>query len=277
MPEELKDKNFKPIEVGDHVLTPIRGGCREGDVSQLIHNEEEAEAAGLKNPPKHKHGRAREIAKALQSTGCDTICLVPPAHQDKYDICVELVEVAKKAQIPNVCLISSVGCDYATAKKQPRLREFIDLETLVLQSKGDASTPTGGSPCVIRKQAKEESTLPLPIGNSHKFAPVALGMMVVIGLMLCAGEELATAASKALGVDLKAEAKRVLAAQSDIDESEQQYLLEYYSLVREGKTNYIATTAFHDVTGEHPTEPSEFFSMYKNEMRPKKVVKRNHK
>ncbi|KAF1739635.1 hypothetical protein CRV24_001571 [Beauveria bassiana] len=79
------------------------------------------------------------MVKALQSTGCDTICLVPPAHQDKYDICVELVEAAKKAQIPNVCLISSAGCDYATAEKQPRLREFIDLETLVLQSKGDTS------------------------------------------------------------------------------------------------------------------------------------------
>jgi hypothetical protein len=53
-------------------------------------------------------------------------------------------------------------------------------------------------------------------------------------------------------------------------------LLEYYSLVREGKTNYIATTAFHDVTGEHPTEPDEFFQMYQNELRPKKVAKRNH-
>ncbi|KAF1739620.1 Prestalk A differentiation protein A [Beauveria bassiana] len=253
----------------------------------------------------------------------DTICLVPPAHQDKYDICAELVEAAKKANVPNVCLISSAGCDYATAEKQPRLREFIDLETLVLQSKGDASTPTGGSPCVIRagfyaenlllykKQAKEESTLPLPIGENHKFAPVALGdvanvaahvltgsgkhgfddrhrgqMMVVTGKsrpMLCAGEELAAAASKALGGDMKfeniseAEAKRVLKSQGAIDPSEQQYLLEYYSLVKEGKTNYISTTAFHDVTGEHPTEPTEFFSFYEQETRPKKVAKRNHK
>ncbi|OAA72931.1 NAD(P)-binding domain protein [Akanthomyces lecanii RCEF 1005] len=234
----------------------------------------------------HKPGRVREMVKALQSTGCDTICLVPPAHQDKYDICRELVEAAKKAEIPNVLLISSAGCDYATAEKQPRLREFIDLETLVLQCKGDASTPTGGSPCVIRagfyaenlllyeKMAKEESTLALPIGENHKFAPVALGdvanvaahvltgsgkhgfddrhrgqMMVVTGPLLCAGEELATAASQALGADMKfeniseAEAKRILKSESDIDASEQQYLLEYYSLVREeylnGKVPYI--------------------------------------
>ncbi|KAH8719836.1 Prestalk A differentiation protein A [Beauveria bassiana] len=239
----------------------------------------------------HKPGRVRDMVKALQSTATPSAC--------------------------------SAGCDYATAEKQPRLREFIDLETLVLQSKGDASTPTGGSPCVIRagfyaenlllykKQAKEESTLPLPIGENHKFAPVALGdvanvaahvltgsgkhgfddrhrgqMMVVTGKsrpMLCAGEELAAAASKALGGDMKfeniseAEAKRVLKSQGAIDPSEQQYLLEYYSLVKEGKTNYISTTAFHDVTGEHPTEPTEFFSFYEQETRPKKVAKRNHK
>ncbi|KAM0666575.1 hypothetical protein ACQRIU_004430 [Beauveria bassiana] len=208
----------------------------------------------------------------------------------------------------------------AGAPRQPRLREFIDLETLVLQSKGDASTPTGGSPCVIRAGfyaenlllyesiVKNESTLPLPIGENHKFAPVALGdianiaghvltgsgkhgfddrhrgqMMVVTGPMLCAGKELASSASKVLGADMKfeniseAEAKRILKSQSGIDPSEQQYLLDYYSLVREGKTNYISTTAFHDVTGEHPTEPDDFFTLYKNEMRPKKVAKRNHK
>ena len=60
----------------------------------------------------------------------------------------------------------------------------------------------------------------------------------------------------------RAEAKRVLHAQSKSDESEKEYLLEYYSLVREGKTNYISTLAFHDITGSHPMEPPEFFKMY---------------
>jgi len=267
----------------------------------------------------HTIGRVKAMVRTLKDTRADTICLVPPAHQDKLDICMELVEAAKKAQIANVCLISSAGCDYADPKKQPRLREFIDLEALVLESKGDASTPTGGSPCVIRAgfyaenlllyapQAKEEGVLPLPIGESHKFAPVALGdvahvaahvltgkgkhgfddrhrgqMLIVTGPKLCAGDELATAASKALGTEMKfenisqAEAKRVLKAQSDSDQSELQYLLEYYSLVREGKTNYIATTAFQDVTGTRPTEPDEFFRLYQNEMRPSKKAKHNH-
>lgn len=58
------------------------------------------------------------------------------------------------------------------------------------------------------------------------------------------------------------QAKKILKAQSDSDEAELEYLLEYYSLVREGKTNYISTTAFHDVTGVHPQEPSEFFHVY---------------
>jgi hypothetical protein len=50
--------------------------------------------------------------------------------------------------------------------------------------------------------------------------------------------------------------------QSDSDLSELQYLLEYYSLVREGKTNYISTSAFVNVTGDHPQEPEEFFKVY---------------
>ena len=73
----------------------------------------------------------------------------------------------------------------------------------------------------------------------------------------------------------RAEAKRMLASQSDSDESERQYILEYYSLVREGKMNYISTTAFHDVTGVHPTEPSDFFKMYATEFRLGKKVKSN--
>lgn len=63
----------------------------------------------------------------------------------------------------------------------------------------------------------------------------------------------------------RAEAKRVLHAQSSLDASELQYLLEYYSLVREGKTNYISTCAFHDITGQHPQEPVDFFKVYVDE------------
>jgi hypothetical protein len=91
--------------------------------------------------------------------------------------------------------------------------------------------------------------------------------------MLAAGAELAASASKALGLKIEfediseAEAKKVLKKQAyDHDDSEKQYLLEYYALVREGKTNYISTTAFHDVTGAHPQEPTEFFKVYAEEL-----------
>ncbi|TDZ14127.1 Prestalk A differentiation protein A [Colletotrichum orbiculare MAFF 240422] len=257
----------------------------------------------------HAPGKERAMVTSLKETGCDTICLIPPAHEEKFDITVELINAAKKADIPNVLFISSAGCDYADPLKQPRLREFIDLESLVLEAKGDPKVSTGHSPCVIRAgfyaenlllyspQAHQEGVLPLPIGENHKFAPdvaqvaghVLTGkgkqgfddkhrgqMMVVTGPQLCAGKELATAASKALGADMEfeniseAEARKLLKTQSDIDSSEQQYLLEYYQLVREGKTNYIATTAFHDVTGNHPTEPESFFDIYADELRPKK-------
>ncbi|KAJ0116937.1 hypothetical protein J7T55_003351 [Diaporthe amygdali] len=259
----------------------------------------------------HIPGRERSLVQDLKKIGCDTICLVPPAHQDKLDLMTELTTAAKKAGVSNVLLISSAGADYATKEKQPRLREFIELESAVLSAKGDPNVPLGHSPCVIRagfyaenlllysQQTREEGFLPLPIGQNHKFAPVALGdvahvaahvlagkgkhgfddrhrgqMMVLTGPLLCAGKELAEAATKALGQNVEyeeiseAEAKRNLKSHSDIDPSEIEYILEYYSLVREGKTN-----SFHDVTGSHPTEPDDFFRMYAMELRPKKKAK----
>lgn len=109
----------------------------------------EAAKLGVQIIP-HKHGREREMVKTLKEAGCDTMCLIPPAHQEKYDITVELVNAAKKANVGNVLFISSAGCDVAERDKQPHLREFVDLETLVLSSKGDPNTATGHSPVVLR-------------------------------------------------------------------------------------------------------------------------------
>jgi hypothetical protein len=72
----------------------------------------------------------------------------------------------------------------------------------------------------------------------------------------------------------RAEAKRVLHAQAPLDTSEIQYLLEYYSLVREGKTNYISTCAFHDITGQHPQEPVDFFKVYAGEFKAEHASKK---
>lgn len=98
----------------------------------------------------HKPGRERDVVAALKKTGCDTICLVPPARRDKFDIAAELTTAAKKAGVQNVLLISAAGCDYAERDRQPRLREFVDLEALVLAEKGNPESPLGHSPCVIR-------------------------------------------------------------------------------------------------------------------------------
>lgn len=98
----------------------------------------------------HKPGRVRDIAKTLRDSGADTLCLIPPAHEAKLDLTTELIEAAKKANIPNVCFISSAGCDLAERDRQPRLREFIDLEARILSCKGDSMTATGHSPAVIR-------------------------------------------------------------------------------------------------------------------------------
>jgi hypothetical protein len=70
------------------------------------------------------------------------------------------------------------------------------------------------------------------------------------------------------------EAKHILKSQSGLDPSEIEYLIDYYSLVREGKTNYISTHAFHDITGQHPQEPVDFFKVYADEFKSEHASKK---
>lgn len=59
---------------------------------------------------------------------------------------------------------------------------------------------------------------------------------------------------------------------AEIDESEKEYILEYYSLVKEGKTNYVSTHSFQLMFGQKPMQPTEFFQTYDEEFKPKRFV-----
>lgn len=52
MSSQIKDKNSKSIKEGDEVWTPMRGGKHQGKVDNIAKTEEEANEAGVKNPPK---------------------------------------------------------------------------------------------------------------------------------------------------------------------------------------------------------------------------------
>lgn len=52
MSPNVQDKEGKPIEEGDDVWTPIRGGKREGEVEKIVYTEKEAKEANVKHPPK---------------------------------------------------------------------------------------------------------------------------------------------------------------------------------------------------------------------------------
>lgn len=94
----------------------------------------------------------KEMLKLFKAEDCDTIFLIPPAHKDKFAILKALIEIAGELKsVQNVILLSSAGCDVAERDKQPSIRQFIDMESLVMSAKGDTSMgSTGHSPCVIR-------------------------------------------------------------------------------------------------------------------------------
>jgi hypothetical protein len=97
------------------------------------------------------HGTEKKMVGILKTkSNADTICIISPTHLDKYQITLELIAATKKAGVQNICLLSSAGADLANAKKQSRLREFIEIENLVLSTKADPSTATGHSPVIIR-------------------------------------------------------------------------------------------------------------------------------
>ncbi|KAL1938466.1 hypothetical protein VTO73DRAFT_11706 [Trametes versicolor] len=146
------------------------------------------------NPTLEELDSVKTVVYDPKDTLSDTCLFIPPARNDKAKISHTLLEAAKKAKtVQNLVLLSSAGADSPERDAQSRLREFIDLETLAMQSKGDTSSgDTGHSPRVIHdgfyaeklllysKQAQGNGELPLPILEDHKVAPVALGEVAQI-------------------------------------------------------------------------------------------------
>jgi len=92
-------------------------------------------------------GDLKGTTKAFMHTGADTILVVPPSVDNKLNASKEMLQATKNAKIPNVVLLSSAGCDMAERDTQPRLREFIDIESELMAAKG---TEIRHSPCIIR-------------------------------------------------------------------------------------------------------------------------------
>ncbi|KAM0790342.1 hypothetical protein ACM66B_003227 [Microbotryomycetes sp. NB124-2] len=163
---------------------------------------------------------------------------------------------------------------------------------------------------IYASQVMGEAKLPLPIDDDHKFAPVRLGdvalllakiitsrgphglsdqvrgqLMTLTGPMMVAGPELAEAASQAFSQKLTFEsitdkqALKILkqVPKEELDDSEKQYLMEYYSLVKAGKTNYIATLVFEPITGQAISGLTDFFGDYEDDLKPKPKKRRTTK
>lgn len=97
-----------------------------------------------------KAGEKDAMVKAFKDSGADTILIIPPSVSDKVAATKLMVEATKEAGIKNVVLLSAAGCDMAERDLQPRLREFVDIETEVMKAKGETETEAGHSPCIIR-------------------------------------------------------------------------------------------------------------------------------
>jgi hypothetical protein len=94
----------------------------------------------------------KKMLRLLKHEECDTMFLIPPANKEKFKILKSLIDCAGELKdVQNVVFLSSAGCDVAERDKQPSIRQFIDMEALVMSTKGNtAMESTGHSPCIIR-------------------------------------------------------------------------------------------------------------------------------
>jgi uncharacterized protein YbjT (DUF2867 family) len=242
------------------------------------------------------------FAQSLKNSGADTIFIIPPASTRKLGPERDVLTAVKAAGIKNVVLLSAAGADLAVEKNQPRLRQFATIESEMMHLRHLEGTSQciiragyyTENLLLYENEMKNSGRLRLPIGYDNSFAPVALGdvvklaanilvsegpnglsdqfrgqLITLTGPMMCNGVELAAAVSQA-GVNIEfadisdADAQQQLESNTDANPSQKEYLREYYSLVREGKTNYVSTLGFASITGEEPTNPHEFFKKYES-------------
>ncbi|RUS32628.1 hypothetical protein BC938DRAFT_474838, partial [Jimgerdemannia flammicorona] len=116
---------------------------------------------------------------------CDTVYVIPPARGDKRKLTVNIIEAVKKANIKNILFLSTAGIDMADPQRHPRLREFVELESMLLKCACE-SNACPHHYAIIRasfylqnlilyqEQAQKEGKLPIPIGPNGKMAPVNL-------------------------------------------------------------------------------------------------------
>ncbi|CEQ39420.1 SPOSA6832_00949, partial [Sporobolomyces salmonicolor] len=244
------------------------------------------------------------LEKTLKDLGIDTLLLVPPARKDKTKLVKKVLSAGKATKsVQNVVFLSSAGADYAERDRQPRLREFIDLEgkgivqVLAMQPKSDPSTgDTGHSPCVVRagfylenlllysKQAQGEGKLPLPIDPDHKFAPVALGdvALLLATILTSTGPHgladsvrgqmiVLTGPMMTAGPELAEAASQALGTKLEfesISEKEAQKILE--GEAGEAVDQDVSTAAFKQITGQDAQQPTEFFEAYAGEFKKKR-------
>jgi len=129
---------------------------------------------------------------------CDVVLLIPPACNEKKKMTTNMIEAVKMANVKNVVFLSTAGIDMADPKKQPRMREFIELETMLLAC---ACEPNHcphhfvilragfymQNLILYQEQAQKEGTLPIPIGKKGKLAPVNLDDVARVAAMILAG------------------------------------------------------------------------------------------
>lgn len=238
-------------------------------------------------PPAHAHKlrHARDVLKAVAAAGIRNTVLLSAAGADLAEEKTQPhIRQFTKIETEMMHLRHAGGTEAGTC--QCIIRAGFYAENLLL----------------YENDVKNNGLLRLPIGDVNSFAPIALGdvakvvanilvskgpkglsdrfrgqLITLTGPTMCNGVELAAAASQA-GVNIQfadisdTEAKQLLESEtdSDVDDSDKQYLLEYYSLVREGKTNYVSTLDFGPITGEEPMNPPEFFKTHESEFKPKR-------
>jgi len=243
------------------------------------------------SPEKHV-----EVFKAA-----DVIVFIPPAKENKVEICKALLEACKEAGTDKkkCILISMAATDIADPNSQPHLAAFQEIEEAVKQCIKSCSIMRPNfyaENILLYAEQIKNGELPVPI-HDGKFAPVYLEdvadatcmllsnpkkcqehrgqVLTLTGSEALSGTEMAERMSKCLGFDVRfkditnQEAMKILSNVQYLDQSERLVLLEFYELVKARRAEFVTADLFEKLVGREPTKLEKFFEMYKDELKPK--------
>ena len=283
-------------QTGRHCLKYLQKQGEKIEISAGIYSEDqEKQSAAVKSHfPNVKISAidADDVNQCAEAfNGVSDLFIVPSATEAKVRHARNYIRAAKLAKVPFVLVLSMTGSE---DRSHLFADQFNDIEEEVKRQQLPGwcilRTNFYTQNLMLYKQQISEGKLPLPIGDSGKFAPVDVDdvgevaasiltnceqhkgkVYTITGSELLSGTQMAEKLSKHLGTKLNWEniqpsAARSIIRSQNVPYSETQGLLEFYDAAAHGKAQWVSDD-FKKITNRDPNSLEDFCQRHAQELK----------